>query len=312
MMFVRWPLFLVCLLCGNGMAQPPVTALAFSPAGDRLLVGSQSGIDVRTWPSLDVVERVESELSQIHELRFSPDGTKLIVVGGSPSEFGEVDVIAWPERKCLASGVEHDDVIYSAVWLANDRFVTGGADNQLIEWELADNNLVDTKRLNGHSRRVLAVEAVSRARIVVSAGVDQSLRVWKESSAQRVLDNHQGIVRDLAVRPGDDAIPYVASASADKTVRLWQPTIGRLVRFARLPVEPLSIAWTNDGKYLAVACVDGKLRIVNTTTVKIVAELAAVEGWAYEVLAARDGSFVVGGAKGQLVRVVAPWDQLSK
>ena len=35
----------------------------------------------------------------------------------------------------------------------------------------------------------------------------------------------------------------VASASADRTIRIWQPTIGRLVRYVRLEAEPLSIAW---------------------------------------------------------------------
>ena len=80
----------------------------------------------------------------------------------------------------------------------------------------------------------------------------------QETEPVRILDNHTGTIRDLATRPGDHAVPYLASASADKTVRIWQPSIGRLVRFVRLPAEPLAIAWTSDGKRLAASCIDGK------------------------------------------------------
>ena len=69
--------------------------------------------------------------------------------------------------------------------------------------------------------------------------MDQSLRVWDQSSGAivRVLDNHTDEVRDLAPRPRGEGLPMIASAAADRTVRLWQPTIGRLVRFARLPAD---------------------------------------------------------------------------
>lgn len=76
------------------------------------------------------------------------------------------------------------------------------------------------------------------------------------------------------------------------------------MRFARLSVEPVSIAWTLDGTRLAVGCVDGKLRMVNPNTVKVEQELKAIHGWVYEVLAAPDGSFAVGGTAGELTRVI--------
>ncbi|TWU54665.1 WD domain, G-beta repeat [Rubripirellula tenax] len=293
-------------------AQPPVTALAFAPSGDRIVSGSQGGVSIREWPSLMNAEDHVVDIGKIQDLQFSPDGTRLLIVGGKPSEVGEWRIVTWPNLTTIASSTAHDDVIHSAIWLSENEFVTAAADNEVIQWQVGASQSADgradvVRRLSGHTRRVLSVESLDNGRLLVSAGVDQSLRVWSDekdlTTPLRILDNHTDIVRDLARRPGEHSIAYLASASADKTVRLWQPSIGRLVRFARLPVEPLCIAWTTDGNHIGVGCIDGNLRIVNATSVKVEQTLPAIAGWAYTILASPDGSFAVGGSEGTLVRV---------
>ncbi|MGB7324482.1 MAG: WD40 repeat domain-containing protein [Rubripirellula sp.] len=311
---------IVLLAAGHrSVAQPPdrkraapITALAMAPSGDMIVAGSQSGLSIRNWPSLTMVESHEFELGQILSLRFSPDGTRLLIAGGKPSEVGQWKIATWPDLAIVASSDQHHDVIHSAIWISDDRFVTGAADNEVIQWQWqlhADTrNLASIERcLTGHSRRVLAVDSIDNGRLLVSAGVDQSLRVWSDDADSvtplRVMDNHTGIVRDLAGRPGDHPVAYLASASADKTVRIWQPSIGRLVRFARLPVEPLCIAWSSDGNQIGVGCIDGKLRIINANSVTVEQTLPAINGWAYCILAAQDGSYIVGGTDEKLARI---------
>jgi WD40 repeat protein len=119
----------------------------------------------------------------------------------------------------------------------------------------------------------------------------------------RTLDNHTATVHDLAVRPGQpgDAPPLVASVSDDRTLRLWQPTIGRMVRFAKLSSPPLAVAWSADGKRLATSCIDGHLRVLDPDTLQAT-DLPALDGRAHAVAAgaADAGSFVVGGAGAQI------------
>ncbi|QDU89696.1 WD domain, G-beta repeat [Pirellulimonas nuda] len=294
-------------------AQPPITALAFAPGGELVVAGSQAGIRVAAWPTLQTDSERGVGVDQPHDLRFSPNGRRLLVVGGAAGQFGQWELVSWPGFEPIASAIAHGDTIYSAAWLSDDRFVTAAADNDLIEWRQTGRGVQQVAKLQGHSRRVLCVES-SGLNLLASAGVDQVLRVWESDDGRvadrplRNLDNHTGVVCDLAARPGDHGVPYLASASVDKTVRLWQPSIGRLVRFARLPVEPCSIAWRPDGERLAVGCADGKLRIINPNSVQVEQTLDALDGWAFEVAAAADGSFAVGGTGG-VVRRVVPEDR---
>lgn len=297
------------LSCG---AQPPITALTFSPDDISLVAGSQLGVEVMSWPTLDATHVREVGFVQIHDLKFSPNGEQLLIVGGAGGEYGEWKLVSWPAFEVIASRISHSDVIHSAAWLSDNLFVTGAADKVLIQWRLSNNEVEELRLVHGHSRRVLCVEAMSERDLVVSAGIDQVLRVWNSNKGivaeppLRNLDNHTGAVCDLAVRPGDQTVSYLASASVDRTVRIWQPTIGRLVRFARLAAEPSSIAWSRDGERLAVGCSDGHLRILNPDNAQIEQTLDAIEGWIFEVAAAADGSFAVAGAGGSVARVIVP------
>jgi WD40 repeat protein len=75
---------------------------------------------------------------------------------------------------------------------------------------------------------------------LVSAAIDQSLRVLDAESGEldRSLDQHTGPVHALALRPAHKGLPMLASAAGDRSVRIWQPTIGRMIRYARLESAP--------------------------------------------------------------------------
>ena len=95
----------------------------------------------------------------------------------------------------------------------------------------------------------------------------------------------------------------VATAAADRTIRFWQPTIGRMMRYIRLESEPLDIAWINESKIVA-SCVDGSARIVDTDNVKVVQTIPAIKGWAYSVaIHPDDGTCAIAGSGAQLQRV---------
>ncbi len=296
-------LLAVCLSAMTASAQPPVTALAFTPDGKQVIVGSQRGTAVHRWPGLTPVGKLATELEAIHDVRFSPDGRLLAVVGGSPGEEGIVEIWSWPTAQRIKRLTVHQDVIYQVAWQRQGKqLATASNDLQIA---LIDVPSYQVQRLVGHSKGVTSVVFVDEGHLA-SAGSDATIRIWDLSQrrVQRTFDNHRGPIHHLAMRPSGDGLPVVASASQDRTIRIWQPTIGRMVRFAQLPAEPLAIAWTPDGRSIVAACQDGHLRRVDALTVQVAQDVAALDGWAYSLAVDLAGkSTCVGGAQAGLVQV---------
>jgi WD40 repeat protein len=283
---------------------PPIVAVVFTPEGTRVLAASQAGVQICSWPDLKTAERIGTKLEQIHDLAFSRSGELLAIAGGSPGERGTVEIWSWPEAKRLRTLAAGDDVVYRAAWnVDGEALAIAGAD-KIVRLQPARGGKPQTCQV--HSAAVLCTVWLPAESLVLSAGVDQSIRVLTPATGEvvRTLDNHTAPVRDLAIRPGrHEGPPLVASAGADRTVRFWHPTIGRLVRFARLPVAPTAICWTPDGSHVLAACEDGRLRAVDPATVGIT-EIFGARGWAYAVAASPDGKdALLSGERGELRKV---------
>jgi WD40 repeat protein len=276
-------------------AAPPITAIAFVPGGNEIAAVSQAGVVVYAWPSLKQKRVVDIGFSHANDLAFSADGKTLAIAGGEPSEAGGFQLLSWPAGVAKKPVRLFPDAAYQLAWLAGDaQLVLAGADGQLL---LATTAGGIVRRFTGHSRDVNCVAVGHDGKHVLSGSNDQSIRVWELETGELVhtLGNHTGEVFDLALRPEDDGLPWVASAGGDKIVRFWQPTIGRMVRFVRLSSTPLAIDWTPDGRYVLAACDDGRLRVIDAEAAKVVQDAIGIRGWAYAVAATtHDGALVAG------------------
>src|SRR5262249_61952541 len=118
-----------CVAGPAGPVAPPLTALALTPDGKSVVLGAQAGLEVRSWPELERVRTLATELANVHDLAFSPDGTVLAIAGGSPAEKGTVELVRWPEGTLRHRVSPHRDVIYAIAWSGDSlSIVTASAD----------------------------------------------------------------------------------------------------------------------------------------------------------------------------------------
>lgn len=304
----------VCLLyfafaSGATAAEPPITAVVFDPAGNSVIAASQSYMTVSEWSGLRSQRRLTSTLVSIQSLTLSPDGQKLAVAGGTPAEMGLVEIRSWPKGDLLSTFAGHDDTVQSVAWIDNETFATGSLDHEIAIWRLGLQQPI--RRFRGHSKGVTTIQVIADGNLIVSGALDQNIRVWDIESGElvRTLNNHTRAVNELKLRPSSQGsgirrLPMLASVSNDRTVRLWQPTIGRLVRFCRLDAIPLSMTWSTQGDWLAVACDDGIVRVVRPDTMEVSANVSVSDSWLYSIqVHPSDGSLAVGSREQQLQRL---------
>lgn len=257
----------------NAQAEPTqksYTALAFSPDGKELWGGFAGGIEIRSWPDGRLTDQRSIPMSQVTDLKFSSDGLRVAVAGGNPAVKGQVEIWTRGTKQKEQSWEPHKDVVYQIAWSPKgDRLVTASHDGTC---QVLDSQTGKTLvRYPGHSRSVLAVTFLGNDSQIASTGIDQSIQVWDSSQGKtiRAMDNHIAPVNDLAFQPTQKQTPGIlASAAEDRTIRLWQPTIGRLLRFVRLDSIPRVIRWNPEGNRIWVGCDDGSLRVLDPENLK--------------------------------------------
>jgi WD40 repeat protein len=257
-------------LVSQANAGPPITALSFSPDGRQIIAGSQSGMEIRSWPELNLETTIKTSMQNVHDLSFSPQGDLLAVSGGTPGESGTIEIYSWPIKNPPAVCEPQPDSVYQSAWSASGtRIITAGWDGRCLVYDTK--TLQVTATYTEHSGPVLAVACIEPA-MALSAGVDGTIRVWNMDTSKhvRTFDNHTKSLTAISVRGGDKwkQMPWLASASHDNTVRFWQPTIGRMLRFTKLESIPTAIAWSADNEFLIVASTSGLIQAIDPQTLK--------------------------------------------
>jgi WD40 repeat protein len=276
-----------------------VKTMAFSPDEDTLIVGFQSGVEYYSWPQGERKATLPVDMEHVHDLRFSNDGGTLLIAGGSPAEKGVLETWDWKKQRQIHRLSIDGDVLYRVAWSQDGtRYATAGADAICRVFDA--NNHQEVARYTGHSRPVVAIVFLPGSAQIASAGADATIRIWDSTNGQhiRTLDNHLGPIHCLVAstkKTPDGDLQILVSASEDRTIRTWQPQVGRMVRFTKLTAIPLAMVLCHDGKHLAIGCDDGSIRRVLLDSGAVVSETKTSSQRIFEILMNKDGGALVSG-----------------
>ncbi|MBW2258149.1 MAG: hypothetical protein JRI25_26600, partial [Deltaproteobacteria bacterium] len=231
--------------------------LAAGPKGRWLAAGGFDGT-VYVW---DLTQPGEPLTLTGHErtvwgMDFDDDGTHL--VSTSADRTARVWDLAHPGTSVLLEGTR--GTVATASSRPDGRVATSGGDYLVRVWDASSGEIL--RELQGHAGPVADLDTADG--VMVSGSWDGTVRLWWDDGESRMLGDHTGKVRTVALTPSGDR---AFSGGEDKLLKVWEVAPGEATRPDSGHEASLwDVRFRPDGTALASAGADGAVRVWDLET----------------------------------------------
>ncbi len=236
-----------------------ICAIAGTPDGRIALSGSVDGI-VRAWDISAGKMVGQAELdSEITAIAVASDG-KLAIVG---CQDGGAHLLEMPNLAVRRVLRGHRDAITAVAAASSRRLVaTAGDDGSVRTWDPVGGGARLTWR--AHEGAVGGLAAAANGQAVASGGWDGKLQCWFTRTgevATEIPGAHHDVIASVAI---DRVGTFVATASDDRSAKVWRVASGELVAERRdFRAGAKGLRFLEDQLGLIVGCWDGSVRKVS-------------------------------------------------
>jgi len=284
----------------------PITALAFSPDGKTLAVGSHGQVAIWDLEKALPIKVLTNVLGAVNDLRFSPKGDVLAAAGGQPSAKGDLRLYQTSDWKLLATLRGHDDVIFSVSFTPDGgKLASASFDHTVKIWDAKTH--AELHHSTGHSDFVYAVAFSPDGAKLASASKDRTVALLDLATGRNQF-TFSGMNEDvLAVAFHPDG-KSVVSSGFEPAIYWWNPQTGEKVKTQNgHGVAVHELEFSKDGKRLVSAGADRTARIWDGNTGAALKTIA-VGSVVYSVAINQKSTIVATGSFDGLARL---WDEAS-
>lgn len=284
----------------------PISALALSPDDTRMAVARFATVDITDPSDQKTIRQLPEQPGKVNDLRFTADGSRLIVASGVTGLFGRAAIYDVSTGELIAEISGHRDTLYAAA-ISPDGAVlaTAGYDRDVHLWDVTNGQLLRT--LSGHNGAIFDVAFSVDGGVLATASADETVKLWKVDSGERLatLSQPQGEVWTVAFTPDGQQI---VAGSADNRFRVWKfesrqrPRSNPLLQTRFADETPLvQLAFTPDARQMIVASQAGKLSVFETRAWSKVGSLPQASDAVTEIaIGARGDRAVISSMDGRL------------
>ena len=244
-----------------------ISDVSFRPDGTRLATAGYDNI-AKVW---DITASRESLTFMaadspgiVSSLAYSPDGTHLVTANNDEARVWDA-----ASGQLLLGLLGHSSNTNSIIFSPDGtRLLTTSDDQTAKVWDAATGGELLT--LIGHTARIVSAAFSPDGKRLATASADSTARIWDASTGREMLSVswfNQNRVTDIAFSPnGKYIVTTGIPNSGDISLRtiIWDPATGQQLLALSSPGKVASaIAFSPDGKQLALGYVNGSMKVYN-------------------------------------------------
>ena len=241
-----------------------ILALTFSPDGTLLASGGKDKTVLIWSVNGGVVKyRCNGHADAITSLSFSMDGKYL----ASGSADNTIKIWEVATGKLSQTLTYHKKEVSSVCFSKTSNLLASGSYDGTIKLYNLTTNQIE-KQFSPNAGKVRAVALSSNDRLIAAGLDDKTIKLWELSTGnlKKIFTGHPGNIYDIEFSP--DGL-YLASGCFNNEVKIWSLELAENITTFKGFYKFLSLSFSKDGKNLAVADFNQKLRVYDVSKLHI-------------------------------------------